>query len=147
MVSYRSAKPFYASSNLVVPSWDRRLSYSILEVRLCGISTTVSVSACHAGDVSSILICRSNLNPKEMTNKDRLLKGLKVLLTIVLFGLPIVSTVSIWNAATVPEVREILDDSIIAVSVCNLILSLAEVIFLVRAVVFPPKEKRWWWVK
>ena len=82
-----------------------------------------------------------------MTNKDRLLKGLKVLLTIVLFGLPIISTVSIWNAAAIPEVREILDDSIIVVSVCNLILSLAEVIFLVRAVVFPPKEKRWWWVK
>lgn len=82
-----------------------------------------------------------------MTNKDRLIKGLKVLLTIVLFGLPIVTTMSIWNAATLPEVREVLDNNIIAVSVCNLILSIAEIIFLVRAVIFPPKEKQWWWTK
>lgn len=80
-----------------------------------------------------------------MTNKDRFIWGLKVLLTVVLFGLPIISTMSIWNAATMyPESREILDDNIIAVSVFNLIITFAEVIFLVRAVVFPPKEKRWW---
>lgn len=83
-----------------------------------------------------------------MTNRDRIIDGLKVLLTAILFAVPIITTMSIWNvAATFPESREILDNFLIGVSAINIILSIAEVIFLVRAVVFPPKEKRWWWSK
>ncbi len=65
--------------------------------------------------------------------------ALKVLLTIFLFAIPIALTMIVWCTPAL-EVNKFL----VGVSTINLALSIAEVMFLVRAVIFPRNGKKWW---
>jgi hypothetical protein len=65
--------------------------------------------------------------------------GLRVLLTVVLFAVPITTTIAIW--ALPPENS---NPVLVGVSALNAGLSIAEVIFLVKAAIFPKGGVRWW---
>lgn len=74
-----------------------------------------------------------------MTRKvlDRILK---IILSVLLFIVPLFLTISIWLS---PEIGNI--PVVIGVSAINLILSIAEVMFLVKAAIFPKNGKKWWY--
>lgn len=63
----------------------------------------------------------------------------KVLLTVLLFATPIALTMIVWFTPAL-EVNKFL----VGVSTINLVLSIAEVMFLVRAAIFPRNGKKWW---
>ena len=65
--------------------------------------------------------------------------GLRILLSVVLFAIPIVTTIAIW--ALPPENS---NSVLLGVSALNAGLSIAEVIFLVKAAIFPKDGVRWW---
>lgn len=70
---------------------------------------------------------------------DKVTYIFKVLLTVFLFAVPIVLTMIVWFTPAL-EVNKFL----VGVSTINLTLSIAEIMFLVRAVVFPRNGKKWW---
>lgn len=64
---------------------------------------------------------------------------LKAILVIILFAVPIAITAVIWFTPGL-DTNKVL----VGVSTINVILSIAEVMFLVRAAIFPKHGKKWW---
>ena len=95
-----------------------------------------SVPACHAGDVSSILIHRSIMK-KSVTEVIDLI--LRIVLTVVLLLIPTVLAVRLWSMPVIES-----NSFLLGLFTTGVFLNIAEVIFLVRAVVFPRDNKKWW---
>lgn len=72
-------------------------------------------------------------------DKGKIDQILKVILTVFLFLVPSVTAIVIWSIPVLGKYP-----TLIAIATTNLFLSLAEVMFLVRAVIFPKNNKKWW---
>lgn len=87
----------------------------------------------------AVRFCYPAPNSTTMDRRHKIDYVLRVLLSVVLFAIPIVTTVAIW--ALPPENS---NPILIGVSALNAGLSIAEVIFLVKAAIFPKDGVRWW---
>lgn len=127
MVSSQSAKLYYASSNLVVPS-------------NAGIAQLARARPCQGRG------CRfetdyplSFQKHSNMIDKGKVDTALKVVLTLMLFAVPLACSIATW---ALPDFEE--HGFLVGISTTNILLSVAEIVFLVRAVIFPKNKKKWW---
>lgn len=65
--------------------------------------------------------------------------GLRIILSVILFAVPIVLAILVWS---IPSTE--VPNYITGLVTANVFLGIAEVIFLVRAAIFPKNGKRWW---
>lgn len=70
---------------------------------------------------------------------DKVSRILRTLLVVFLFAIPIALAMVVWFTPVIDS-----NQVLVALSAINLPLSLAEIMFLVRAVIFPRDGRKWW---
>ena len=75
----------------------------------------------------------------KVMDKEKVDKVLKIVLTVFLLAVPSATGIAVWCVPAIDKMPVL-----VALSATNLFLGLAEVVFLIRSVIFPRNNKKWW---